>query len=199
MSADKKKGSGDKRFGETRSVASLAAGGASTGSVTVTVPSATPLGSYYLLACADDVMDLTESNESNNCLAAANRVEVTRPDLIETAVSNPPASAARGSSFAVTDTVTNQGGWTATASTTRYYLSLDPKKSTSDKRLTGTRSVPSLSAAGASTDSVTVTIPTTTPLRTYYLLACADDTRLVAEASDANNCRASATRVTVGP
>ena len=48
----------------------------------------------------------------------------TGPDLIETAVSNPPASATTGSSFSVTDTVKNQGNASAAASITRYYLSL---------------------------------------------------------------------------
>jgi hypothetical protein len=50
----------------------------------------------------------------------------------------------------VTDTVQNQGGAAAGASTTRYYLSLDATKDGSDKLLTGTRSVPAL-AEGAAT------------------------------------------------
>jgi hypothetical protein len=35
------------------------------------------LGSYFLLACADDVFQVIEANESNNCRASAGRVTVT--------------------------------------------------------------------------------------------------------------------------
>jgi hypothetical protein len=34
---------------------------------------------------------------------------------------------------------------------------------------------------------------------TYYLLACADDTLVVAETNEGNNCKASTGQVTVGP
>ena len=35
-------------------------------SVTVTIPVTTAVGAYYLLACADDLGAIPESNESNN-------------------------------------------------------------------------------------------------------------------------------------
>ena len=44
-----------------------------------------------------------------------------------------------------------------------------------------------------------VTIPSTTLPGTYVLLACADDTKGVAESNDTNNCRASGTAVVVTP
>jgi hypothetical protein len=44
--------------------------------VTVTVPSSTAFGSYFLLACADDTGTVTEWVETNNCLAAATQVTV---------------------------------------------------------------------------------------------------------------------------
>ena len=50
------------------------------------------------------------------------------PDLVTTAVSNPPAAAAPGSAFSVTDTVKNEGNARAAASTSRYYLSVDTTK-----------------------------------------------------------------------
>ena len=52
------------------------------------------------------------------------------PDLIETSVTNPPATALDGSSFSVSDTAQNIGTVTAAASTTRYYLSTTTTKST---------------------------------------------------------------------
>jgi len=42
-----------------------------------------------------------------------------------------------------------------------------------------------------------VTIPSTIAPGTYVLLACADDTGLIAEGIETNNCRASATSVAV--
>ena len=44
-----------------------------------------------------------------------------------------------------------------------------------------------------------MTIPSTTPLNTYFLLACADDLTTVVETTETNNCKASATGVTVTP
>ena len=46
-----------------------------------------------------------------------------QPDLVETSVSDPPAAAAPGSAFSVTDSVLNQGGVSVASTTTRYYLS----------------------------------------------------------------------------
>ena len=198
LSADQQKSGGDILLGGTRSVPSLAAGQSSSGSATVTIPSSVPLGAYYLLACADELNAVAETSETNNCLASAAQVNVaTRPDLVETAVNNPPASATRGGTFKVTDTVKNQGTVTAGASATRYYLSLDTQKGSGDVLVTGSRSVPSLGAGNTSRASVTVTIPTATPLGTYYLLACADDLAAVAELDETNNCRASTNAMVV--
>jgi hypothetical protein len=44
---------------------------------------------------------------------------------------------------------------------------------------------------------VTVAIPSTISPRAYYLLACADEIGLVTETVESNNCRASATPVSV--
>ena len=102
-----------------------------------------------------------------------------------------------GTSFAVTDTVRNQGTVTASGSAIRYYLSADAQKSPDDRLLTGSRSAPTLAPGAASTQTVTVTIPSATPAGTYVLLACADDTKVVAESDEGNNCLASAGAVTV--
>jgi hypothetical protein len=76
-------------------------------------------------------------------------------------------------------------------------LSLDTLRNSGDKRLTGTRAVGSLAGGASSTGTVTVTIPSSTGLSSYFLLACSDDTKVVAESDEKNNCRASATKVTV--
>jgi hypothetical protein len=49
--------------------------------VTVTIPSSTAPGAYYLVACADDTNGVTESNENNNCLASSSKAKVNAFDL----------------------------------------------------------------------------------------------------------------------
>jgi subtilase family serine protease len=116
-----------------------------------------PAGTYFLLACADDTLVVPETNENNNCMASAAQVAVSGPDLIQSAVSNPPTTLTPGGTFSATDTVQNTGSATAAASTTRYHLSTTTSKSGSIL-LTGSRSVPSLAPAAPSSGSTTVTI-----------------------------------------
>src|SRR5215468_3372653 len=186
---------------ENSVTASPAAGTASSGTVTVTIPASTPSAAYFLLACADDLNIVPETNEANNCVAASTSptVTVTLADLTETSVTmNPPAPVrAPGTTFSATDTAKNAGSAAAGSSTTRYYLSLDGVKDASDTLLTGSRAVPGLLAGASQSGTATVTIPATTPLNTYFVLACADDLHVVTEASETNNCVASAATVTV--
>jgi len=120
-----------------------------------------------------------------------------RPDLIESALSNPPASAARGSRFWVSDTARNQGAASARSSTTRFYLSLDQGRGAGDVLLSGSRSVRRLGVGLTSSGSTRVRIPAGTAPGLYYLLACADDTLLVQESNELNNCRASSSQMQV--
>ena len=202
LSLDGTKNAGDILLTGTRGVPGLAAGASHSGTVTVTIPAATPLNNYVLLACADDLSTVAETNEGNNCLAASGSatVTVTRPDLLEDTVTSPPPTKARGTTFSVTGTTRNAGTVASGASTTRYYLSVDAVKNAGDTLLVGSRAVPGL-AAGAATSpaTITVTIPSTTPPNTYLLLACADDLNTVVETTETNNCKASATGVNVTP
>ncbi len=122
---------------------------------------------------------------------------LSQPDLVETALSDPPAGARPGGSFAVTDTVRNQGMGDAGPSTTRYYFSLDTTKDGTDTLLSGSRAVPFLPSGAVSSGAATVMVPFNIASGSYFLLACADDTGAVAEADETNNCRASASRVAI--
>jgi len=200
LSLDGVKSADDTLLTGSRGIPVLAAGASQSGTVTVTIPATTPLNAYFLLACADDLSVVGESNEGNNCLAsAAATVTVTRPDLTENTVSAPPAIKARGTSFPVTDTVQNVGTVASTPSTTRYYLSVDAVKSAGDTLLNGSRAVPTLAAGGTHSGTVTVTIPAATPPNTYFLLACADGPNTVVETNETNNCTPSGTTVAVTP
>jgi CARDB protein len=121
------------------------------------------------------------------------------PDLTETSVTDPPATALDGSTFSVSDMAQNIGTVTAAASTTRYYLSTTPSKS-SAHLLTGSRAVPSLAQGASSGGTVTVTVKAGTAGGNYFLLACADGASVVSEMNESNNCKASAAQVTIsGP
>jgi subtilase family serine protease len=200
LSLDPVKNAGDTLLTGMRAVPGLAGGASQSGTVTVTIPAATPLNTYFLLACADDLNVVAEADESNNCVATATAtVTVTRPDLTLDAVSSPPATKARGTSFPVTDTVRNVGTVPSVASSTRYYLSLDAMKSANDVLLTGSRAVPGLAGGATHSGTITVTIPTATPLGTYFLLACADSGNTVIETNETNNCASSGNTVTITP
>lgn len=192
LSLDHVKSGGDILLTGSKAVASLEPGAASGGSATVTVPASTPLGSYFVLACADDTNAVAELDETDNCGPSFSSISVTLPDLLETPLSSPPSSANPGNRFTVTDRVQNLGSVGAGTSTTRYYLSTDTIKSAGDVLLTGSRAIGALNSSGVSgstsTGSVVVTIPSSTPLGTYHMIFCADDLHVVAETNETNNC-----------
>src|SRR4029453_7459977 len=121
-------------------------GGTSSGGITVVVPTTTPVGSYFLMACADDAHQVVEIEGNNNCRPSTGKGEVGRPDLGSTVVSEPPMTKVRGTSFSVTDTVENPSAFNAGASRVQYYLSGDPVKNAGDRLLTGFRAVGALAA-----------------------------------------------------
>ena len=125
---------------------------------------------------------------------------MARPDLKEKRVSNPGGPFRPGDSFTVSDTVINNSPVeSGSSSKTRYYLSLDSAKDPGDKRLVGGRLIPNLPAFGRSAGSALVTIPLSVVPGTYVVFACADGKKVIAEAREANNCRASDTPIVVVP
>ena len=82
LSKDTSRNSGDVLLTGSRAVPALGSSGQaisfSSGSVLVTVPSATAAGVYHVLACADDLKAVKETVETNNCRAAFTTVQVTR-------------------------------------------------------------------------------------------------------------------------
>jgi subtilase family serine protease len=194
LSANTLRDAADVLLTGSRAVPALAAGAASTGTVTVTIPASTAVGPYYVLACADDTAQVPETSEGNNCRVSTATLQVTpaSADLAVTSVEDPAATAVSGASLRVTDITRNVGAVTAGASTTRSYLSLNTLRDGADVPLVGARAVPPLAPNGFSTVAVTVTIPSGTPAGTYFLLACADDLGVVSETNETNNCAASA-------
>ena len=199
LSTDGVKNAGDILLATTTSIPSLVPAATRMSTVTITLPSTLPAGLYTFIACADDLNVVSERDETNNCTPAAQQINLQAPDLTVTAVSNPPTGVVRGARMTVTDTVANQGTSQSPGSKVRYYLSLDGSKGAGDTLLVGARAVGVLPAGNTSMGSLSVTVPSATPLGTYHLLACADDYNAVVELVETNNCRSSAGTVLVGP
>jgi hypothetical protein len=173
----------------SRTVANLVPSGTSPRNGTLVIPATMPPGLYWLLVCADDARVVTESNEVDNCAVSPTRITVALPDLTESGVSVPPGTVFRqGQGFTISSRTNNVGVVSAPASTTRYYLSLNNTKGPGDRLLIGTSARLQIPAGGFANGTRTVTIPSTTPIGVYFLLACADDLSAVAETSETNNC-----------
>lgn len=159
-----------------------------------TFSSSTTSGTYTLYAWAKDAAGNVSSPQSASVTLSLGG----GADLAVSAASNTAKTVtAYKRLFTITDTTKNQGNVSAGASTTRYYLSTTTSKTGSSVLLSGTRSVPSLSAGGSSTGSVTVRVPSGLARASYYVLACADDATVVSESNESNNCTVSSAKITV--
>jgi hypothetical protein len=118
------------------------------------------------------------------------------PDLITKTVAA-PSNVSPGAVFDATDAIRNGGTAGSRSSVTRYYFSRDAVKSSGDVRSTGSRSIPMLTVGSESHGVAKLAVPSTLVPGTYTLFGCADDTRLVAEDNEVNNCTAAASLVTV--
>jgi subtilase family serine protease len=157
-------------------------------------------GAYVLQACADGGGDFSELDETNNCANSTGTVTVTtvanqKPDLVVTALSEPPAQVAPGDSFAVTATVANQGTAAIAASSTKFYL-VNTSDSTR-KNLNGLQSIAPLQPGESDGPSLTVAVFGDTVPGAYRLQACADGGGDLPESDETNNCTNSTGTVTV--
>lgn len=137
-----------------RAVPALATGGASNGSISVTIPASTSAGTYFIVARADADDVVSEADEGNNPLA---RVIEVGFDLSISSFSAPTAAAA-GATISVSDTTKNVGAGDAPASTTAFFLSINSTLSADDV-LIGSRAVPALARGATHSATSSVTIP----------------------------------------
>ena len=102
-----------------------------------------------------------------------------------------------GATFTGANTTRNVGTLAAPASRDRYLLSRDKARDGADVALAPRRAVGPLAPNEQSFGSVAVKVPSTTATGLYWLLVCADDTGLVAEANEADNCRTATTQLRI--
>jgi subtilase family serine protease len=147
----------------------------------LTIPAGTAAGAYFVIAKADADGANAESNENNN--TASSTVMAVGPDLVVSTLLA-PASAGAGSAAVVGNTIKNQGGGPAGASTAKFYLSTDAILDAQDVLL-GSRAVPV--GPGRRQRARELTIPTGTPLGTYFVIIKADADGAVPEVNEDNN------------
>jgi subtilase family serine protease len=138
-------------------------------------------GTWYVLVVADDEKTVTETQETNNAWFAAILIG---PDLAGVTLAA-PFNVVAGSTITLTDSVRNLGPTDAGPSVTRFYLSNNVIFDGGDTLLAA-RQVPALGSGLTNAGSTTVTIPSGIS-GTWYLFALADNTGVIAEASETNN------------
>ena len=137
-------------------------------------------GTYYYGACVGVVSN--ETNAGNNC-AAVFKVSVRTPDLVTESLSVSENSPEPGADFTVSVRVRNQGDRAAASTTLRYYQSADSTITSSDTQV-GTDPVNSLDPGRVSSQSASVSAPST--VGTYYYGTCVD--AVIGESDTDNNC-----------
>ena len=163
---------------ESHVVRSMGPGGGFTKTIYPTAPSKT--GTWYYGACVESVRG--ETDTGNNCSAAVT-VTVVAPDLVVDSPSVSTSSPTAGASFTLSATVRNQGNGPSASTTLRYYLSTDGTISDSDTEV-DYRWVGGLFASGTSSESITLTAPSSAG--TYYYGACVES--VSGESNAGNNC-----------
>jgi len=148
--------------------------------ITLTAPEAA--GTYYYGACVESIPG--EPYTDNNCSSAVRlTVGVRRPDLVVESPSVSDDTPGSEGSFVLTASVRNRGTTASTATTLRYYRSDDRRISTDDTEV-GTGTVSAVAVDGASSQTITLTAPSTDG--TYYYGACVD--QAAEELRAYNNC-----------
>jgi subtilase family serine protease len=167
----------------SRAVSALSAGASESGNTTVTLPSSTVAGLWYVIAKADGPGAIVETQELNNQRTSL-AIKVG-PDLVLSSVVAPAITGA-GTTIVVSDTTKNQGAGSAAPSTTAFYWSTDLTIDPSDVLL-GTRAVGPLAPGAVDSGSISVQVPSSSATGNYFVIAKCDNANVVAESVESNN------------
>jgi hypothetical protein len=186
-------------LGTLLQTASLPAGSAEqVPSQSLTIPSGTAAGAYYLFLYADDQRIVSELSEDNNIGMAGPIMVVTPPDLaVAASVPAPASPISAGSTLMFPSvTVTNVGGSAPGAWRYAYYMSGTSTLDLNAAVLLGSPfDGPSSLAAGSAfpipqhalTIPMTLPVDPTTGLGSYYVFLVVDSDQAITELSEANN------------
>lgn len=158
---------------------------------TLTIPTNTSDGTYFILFSADNEGGLTESDETNNVSCIQITINSTEESadikVINTTVS--PLVVNAGNNINVTATQSYSGAQLSTnlpSFSLGYYLSTDCDLSENDILL-GESSSNLGSDSTSQNESETLTIPSNTAAGTYFILFSADNEGKLTESDEVNN------------
>ncbi|MBI4597760.1 MAG: cellulase family glycosylhydrolase [Candidatus Omnitrophica bacterium] len=156
-------------------------------------PTYAQAGTVVVTFTVTDIVGLTDS-ESVSIIVS----DVTRPDLLMSALSTTATSARPGSSIMISNAVKNQGAVASTSLKVVFHLSTDASYGGSDDMaFTATRALSTLGIGATSAVNTSVTVPATTPLGAYVICAMADGEQAVVETDESNNSRCTNTTLQV--
>lgn len=166
----------------------LSAGSSSIEAISATLPTTLVAGTYYILFQADASNRVDETNENNNLSYVQITITGTnsKPDLRIRGGQVSPNPTTAGGTIIPQCVIENYGNGNAGVSYLRYYLSNDTNYSSNDLYL-GSDYVKSLTPGSFSSESITVTLPTTLTVGTYYLFFRVDYDDRVDESNENNN------------
>ncbi|MCW3070371.1 MAG: hypothetical protein JWO44_261 [Bacteroidetes bacterium] len=153
---------------------------------TISIPSGTAYGAYYLLFVADHNNITAESNEVNNVSYAALAIAPVSYDLRVTTLRMNGTATASGSTIDATPLLTNMGTGGTASYKAGFYLSADSVFDASDLFLYQ-QLMNSLNAGNADSATCTISIPVSIAAGDYYLIAYADYQHVITESSELNN------------
>ncbi|GAB3735084.1 hypothetical protein GCM10027594_16490 [Hymenobacter agri] len=164
----------------------LAGGGYLSRYNSLTVPTGTAVGNYYVLFVADPTNVVAETNETNNVTSYSLQVVAPVVDLFTSQPYLSPSVSAAGNTIGTSCYIQNQGNSAASSSDVGYYLSTNTTLDASDVLLLSSPGAV-LAGGGYASRYNNLTIPAGTAAGSYYVLFVADPANTVSEVNETNN------------
>ena len=155
----------------------------------LTIPSTTEEGSYFLVFRADSENEVIEKSEDNN-IATINITIQNLPDINIIDSEIDPEVVAFGQTVLINTTVINGGVENAEASIMKFYLSSDSLISPGDLIFEAVEDIPELAVGEQANFESLLDIPEEFEEGNYYIIASADDEDVVWENNELNNIAA---------
>ncbi len=152
----------------------------------ITIPSSTQSGNYYVLIVNDYKNEFAESDETNNVDVLALQVKELSIELPDLVVLNPSvnnSSPHSGEQIRVSGNVKNIGSGTAESTRTRFYISSDDIITTNDDEKSS-ESTGELASGEDDNESEQILAPTVAGV--YWVGVCVDQVNR--ESNPTNNC-----------
>ena len=114
-------------------------------------------------------------------------------DLTVTEVKS-PLNGIKGNTIIISNTIKNQGNTASKGFYVNYYLKTSPQ---SPNNHIGKRYIAGLAPGASNNQNTKITIPTTIPANSYYILTYADFTNQIPESNETNNAKYSSTKINI--